>query len=388
MAKKQVNVGLVGYLFMGKAHSAGYRDCRWAFPDAKAEPVMKEICGLSGSEAEKYAKLYGWERSSEGYEHVVTAKDIDMVDIAVGNDLHKEIALAAAKNGKHIFCEKPMAMNVAECKEMIKAIEKAGVIGMINFNYRRVPAIELAKQMVDKGLVGTPYHFRAVYLQDWIVDPEFPLVWRLQKDKAGSGSHGDLNAHIIDMARYLCGEFDSVSGMMKTFIKKRPLPGKEMAGLEKTKGSSEMGDVTVDDATLFLAKFKNGAVGTFEATRFAAGNRNGSRFEINGSEGSIRFNMERLNELEYYSRKDKEGIQGWKTILVTEGCHPYVGAWWPAGHIIGWGQTFTHQIYTMMNGIGSGKQPAPSFYDGLKCQQVLEAVEKSAENGEWVKVKD
>lgn len=388
MAKKNVNVGMVGYLFMGKAHSVGYRDCAWAFPDVKAEPVMKEICGLIQSEAEHYAQLYGWERASEGYKHVTEADDIDMVDIAVGNDMHKEIALAAAKNGKHIFCEKPMAMNVAECKEMIKAIEKAGVIGMIDFNYRRIPAVELARIMVEKGMIGTPYHFRAVYLQDWIVDPEFPLVWRLQKDKAGSGSHGDLNAHIIDMARYLCGEFDSVNGLMKTFIEKRPLPGREMAGLEKTKGSTEMGDVTVDDATMFMAKFANGAIGTFEATRFAAGNKNGLHFELNGSEGSIRFNIERLNEIEYFSRKDKEGFQGWKTILATEGSHPFIKGWWPAGHIIGWQQTFVHQVYTMMNGIATGKQPAPSFYDGLKCQAVLEAVEKSAETEKWEKVKE
>lgn len=388
MARKRVNVGLVGYLFMGKAHSVGYRDCAFAFPDVKAEPVMKEICGLVLSEAEQYAKQYGWERASEGYKHVVEADDIDLVDVSVGNDMHKEIVVAAAKAGKHIFCEKPMAMNVPECKEMIKAVEKAGVIAMIDFNYRRVPAVELARQMVENGLVGTPYHFRAVYLQDWIIDPDFPLVWRLQKDKAGSGSHGDLNAHIIDLARYLCGDFESVNGLMKTFIKKRPLPSKDgVPGLSKGKGSKEMGEVTVDDATLFLAKFKNGAVGTFEATRFAAGNRNGAHFEINGSDGSIRFNLERFNELEYYSRKDKEGMQGWKTILVTDPCHPFIKGWWPAGHVIGWQQTFVHQVYTLMNGIATGKNPTPDFYDGLKCQAVLEAVEESANSGQWVKVK-
>jgi len=388
MAKKQVNVGLVGYLFMGKAHSVGYRDCAFAFPDVKAEPVMKEICGLVQAEAEHYAKQYGWERASEGYKRVVEADDIDMVDIATGNDTHKEIVIAAAKNGKHVFCEKPMAMNVAECKEMIKAVEKAGVIAMIDFNYRRVPAVELARQMVEKGMIGTPYHFRAIYLQDWIIDPDFPLVWRLQKDKAGSGAHGDLNAHIIDLARYLCGDLESVNGMMKTFIKKRPLLSKDAGpGLSKGKGSKEMGEVTVDDATVFMAKFKNGAVGTFEATRFAAGNRNGVHFEINGSEGSLRFNMERFNELEYFSRKDKEGFQGWKTILVTDSVHPFLKGWWPAGHIIGWQQTFVHQVYTMMNGIATGKNPTPDFYDGLKCQAVLEAVEESAGSEQWVKVK-
>ena len=388
MAKKQVNVGLVGYMFMGKAHSVGYRDCAFAFPDVKARPVMKEICGLDGSEAAKFADQYGWERSSEGYKRVVEADDIDLVDISTGNDTHREIALAAAANGKHVFCEKPMALSVAECREMIKAVEKAGIIHMINFNYRTVPAVTLARQMIEKGMIGTPYHFRAVYLQDWIMDPDFPLVWRLQKDKAGSGAHGDLNAHIIDMGRWLCGEFDSVCGMMKTFIKKRPLLSANVVGLAGAKGSGKMGDVTVDDATLFMARFKNGAIGTFEATRFAGGNKNGVHFEMNGSEGSIRFNIERYNELEYFSRKDKDGQQGWKTILVTEGSHPYLKGWWPAGHIIGWQQTFVHQVYNLMNGIAAGKNPSPNFYDGLKCQSVLESVEKSAETESWVKIKD
>ena len=385
MANKKVNVGLVGYMFMGKAHSVGYRDCTFAFPNVKAEPVMKEISGLVKEEAEQFGAQYGWERASEGYKQLVEADDIDLVDISTGNDTHKEIALAAAKNGKHIFCEKPMAMNVAECKQMIKAVEKAGVIHMIDFNYRCVPAVALAKQMVEKGMIGTPYHFRAVYLQDWIMDPEFPLVWRLVKDKAGSGAHGDLNAHIIDLARFICGDFESVCGLMETFIKKRPLLSAQTGGLT-AKGSKKMGEVTVDDATLFMAKFKNGAVGTFEATRFAGGHRNGNQFEINGSAGSIRFNLERLNELEYFSLKDKENQQGWKTILVTDPPHPYLDGWWPAGHIIGWQHTFVHQVYNLMNGIASKKNPTPNFYDGLECQKVLEAVETSADTEKWVKI--
>jgi len=274
---------------------------------------------------------------------------------------------------------------VAECKQMIKAVEKAGVIHMIDFNYRCVPAVALAKQMVEKGMIGTPYHFRAVYLQDWIMDPEFPLVWRLVKDKAGSGAHGDLNAHIIDLARFICGDFESVCGLMETFIKKRPLLSAQTGGLT-AKGSKKMGEVTVDDATLFMAKFKNGAVGTFEATRFAGGHRNGNQFEINGSAGSIRFNLERLNELEYFSLKDKENQQGWKTILVTDPPHPYLDGWWPAGHIIGWQHTFVHQVYNLMNGIASKKNPTPNFYDGLECQKVLEAVETSADTEKWVKI--
>lgn len=385
MAQKKVNVGLVGYMFMGKAHSVGYRDVAFAFPDVKAVPVMKEISGLVLSEAEQYAKQYGWERASEGYKHLVEADDIDLVDISTGNDTHKEIAVAAAKNGKHVFCEKPMAMSVAECKEMIDAVEKAGVVHMIDFNYRAVPAVALAKKMVEDGMIGTPYHFRAVYLQDWIMDPNFPLVWRLVKSKAGSGAHGDLNAHIVDLARFLCGEFDSVCGLMQTFIKKRPLLAQQTGGLS-AEASTEMGEVTVDDATIFLAKFKNGAIGTFEATRFAGGNRNGNRFELNGSEGSIRFNLERLNELEYFNRKDNDAYQGWKRILVTDPPHPYIKGWWPAGHIIGWQHTFVHQVYNLMEGIATGVNPTPNFHDGLMCQAVLEAVEKSAETQQWVSI--
>lgn len=387
MAKKTINVGMVGAAFMGKAHSVGYRDVAWAFPDVKAVPVMKEIAAITMGEAEAARETLGWERASEGFEQVIDAKDIDLIDICTGNNTHRDIAVAAAKAGKHIFCEKPMAMSVAECKEMIKAVESAGVIHMIDFNYRSVPAVALAKQMIEKGAIGTPYHFRAVYLQDWIMDPEFPLVWRLKKELAGSGAHGDLNAHIIDLGRFLCGEFDSVCGLMKTFIKKRPELAATTGGLG-AKASSKMGDVTVDDATLFLAKFKNGAVGTFEATRFAGGNRNGNRFEINGSAGSIRFNLERLNELEYFNLNDKAGSQGWKTILVTDPPHPYLKGWWPGGHIIGWQHTFVHQVYNLMNGIATKKNPTPDFHDGLKCQAVLEAVEKSADTEVWVKVKE
>jgi len=384
--RPKVNVGLVGYLFMGKAHSVGYRDCAFAFPDVKAEPVMKEICGRDLSRTRKFAIQYGWERASEGYDHVCSSPDIDLVDISTGNDTHKDIAIAAAANGKHIFCEKPMAMSVAECKQMIAAVEKAGVIHMIDFNYRAVPAVALARRMVEQGMIGTPYHFRAVYLQDWIMDPEFPLVWRLQKEKAGSGAHGDLNAHIIDLARFLLGEFDSVCGLMKTFIKQRPKLENEVVGLGGASGSKEMGEVTVDDATIFLAQFANGAIGTFEATRFAGGGRNGNRFEINGSEGSLRFNLERMNEIEYFSRRDDSSYQGWKTILVTDPPHPYLKGWWPAGHIIGWQHTFVHQVYNLMNGIADNKMPVPNFYDGLKCQAVLEAVENSSDSGRWESV--
>jgi predicted dehydrogenase len=384
VAKKTVNVGMIGAAFMGKAHSVAYRDVAFAFPDVKAVPVMKEIAAITQAEADREREHLGWERASEGFEGVIAAPDIDLIDICTGNNTHKNIAIAAAKAGKHIFCEKPLAMNAAECREMIEAVEKAGVVHMVDFNYRRMPAVELAKRMIDEGAIGTPYHWRATYLQDWIMDPNFPLVWRLKKELSGSGAHGDLNAHLIDLARYLVGEFDSVCGMMKTFIKERPELAQATGGLS-AEGTKQMGEVTVDDATLFLAEFKNGAVGTFESTRFS-GNRNGQRFEINGSNGSLRWNVERLNELDYWNRNDPAGQQGWKTILVTDAVHPWASGWWPSGHIIGWQHSFVHQIHMLMEGIAEGKSPAPNFYDGLKCQEVLDAVEKSAETRQWTNV--
>jgi predicted dehydrogenase len=382
---KEINVGLIGHLFMGKAHSLGYKDVAMFFPDIELKPRMRMLAGLGEESVRQAAEQYGWESYGTDYKALITRDDIDLVDIATGNDTHKEMALAAAAAGKHIFCEKPMAMNVAECKEMIAAVEKAGVKHAIDFNYRCVPAVALAKKMIDDGLIGKIYHWRGVYLQDWIMDPKFPLVWRLVKKNAGSGPHGDLNAHLIDLARFLVGEITDVVGMMETFIKKRPLLGEAVGGLSAT-ATDQMGDVTVDDATLFLARFDNGAIGSFEATRFAGGRRNGNRFEINGSEGSIAFNLERMNEIEYYSKNDPAYAQGFKTIIVGESVHPYMSAWWPPGHIIGWQHTFVHQIYNLCNSIGRDQMPVPNFYDGLKCQQTLEAVETSVENHEWVKV--
>ena len=379
-----INVGQIGHLFMGKAHSHGYRDVAMFFPDVALKPVMKMVVGLEDSVKDAAAQ-YGWQEWGHDYKALIARDDIEVVDISTGNNTHCEMAVAAAQAGKHIFCEKPMAMNVAECKQMIAAVEKAGVKHMVDFNYRAVPAVALAKKMIDDGLIGKIYHWRAVYLQDWIMDPDFPLVWRLRKDLAGSGPHGDLNAHLVDLARLLVGEITDVVGLMETFIKKRPLLGEAVGGLEATR-QKEMGDVTVEDAALFLARFDNGAVGSFEATRFAGGRRNGNRFEINGSKGSIAFNLERMNELEYYSREDPNYAQGFRTIIVGEGVHPYMAAWWPPGHIIGWQHTFVHQVYNFMNAIGRNQPATPSFYDGLACQQILEAVEKSVEVGRWVKV--
>ena len=380
-----INIGMIGHMFMGKAHSVGYRDVGMFFPELETKPVMKMICGLGEESIRTAAEQFGWQSYTTDYKELLARDDIQIVDISTGNNTHHDMALAAAEAGKHIFCEKPMAMNVAECKEMIAAVEKAGVKHMIDFNYRAVPAVALAKKMIEDGLIGKIYHWRGTYLQDWIMDPNFPLVWRLKKELAGSGPHGDLNAHLIDMARFLVGEITEVVGMMETFIKQRPMLDSATGGLS-AKASQGMGEVTVDDATLFLAKFANGAVGSFEATRFAGGRRNGNRFEINGSEGSIAFDLMRLNELEYYSKNDPDYAQGFRNIMVGESVHPYMHAWWPCGHTIGWQHTFVHQVYNLCNAIGKNEMPASNFYEGLKCQQVLEAVENSVENRCWVSV--
>lgn len=382
---KTVNVGLIGYKFMGKAHSQGFRDVPFFFPDVKAHPVMKVICGRDEEGVREAQQQFGWESYELDWRKVIERDDIQLVDISTGNNVHAEMAVAAAEKGKHIFCEKPLAMNVKEARAMVKAVNDAGVVNMVNFNYRAVPAVKFAKQLIDEGKLGRVFHWRGFYLQDWIIDPGFPLVWRLQGDVAGSGSHGDLGAHLIDLAHFLVGEMDEVIGLQETFVKQRPKLAKTTGGLSAA-ASEEMGEVTVDDATLFLTKFKNGAVGTFEATRFAAGHRNANMFEINGEKGSIRFNVERLNELEYYNHEDPADRQGFRSINITEGSHPWMGAWWPPAHIIGWGQTFTHQIYELLNGIADGKGVHPSFEDGLKCQMVLEAVTKSARERQWVRV--
>lgn len=385
MAKKNVNIGLIGYKFMGKAHSFGFRNAAAMFPAIGAVPVMKAIVGRDESAVWAMMEQYGWESYETDYKNLLKRDDIDLVDISTGNNVHAEIAIAAAEAGKDIFCEKPLAMNVSEARQMLDAVQKAGVKHMINFNYRAVPAVTLAKKMIDDGLIGKIFHWRSVYLQDWIIDPDFPLVWRLDKKVAGSGALGDLAAHSIDLATWLVGDIDEVSSNLTTFIKHRPKLAETTGGLG-AKASSEMGEVTVDDAVIALARFKNGAIGTIEATRFATGNRNGNRFEINGGKGSIRFNVESMNELEYFNREDPEGLHGWRTISVTEGSHPYFEGWWPAGHIIGWGETFVHQVVNLMNSIAEDKMPSPNFEDGLKNQLVLEAIEKSNESHRWEKV--
>ena len=380
-----LNIGLVGDKFMGKAHSNAYHKIGMFF-EPSAKICMKAICGRDEAWVKKSAEKYGWESYETSWERLVRRDDIDVVDITTPSNFHKEIAIGAAEEGKHVFCEKPLALNLKDAREMLEAVKKHGVKHQIGFNYRFAPAVQLAKKLIDEGKIGEIYHFRGLYLQDWIIDPDFPLVWRLDKKIAGSGSHGDLGAHLIDLARFLVGDFQRVIGMNKTFIKKRPIVDK-MEGLSgKAAENAQMGEVTVDDATLFLAEFKNGALGSFEATRFAAGHKNGMSFEINGSKGSIKFEFERMNELQYYSVDDEEGLQGFRLIQVTEDVHPYAGAWWPAGHVIGYEHTFVHELYEFIESIANDKPTVPDFYDGVKCSQVLEAVDLSIEENSWVEV--
>jgi predicted dehydrogenase len=315
---------------------------------------------------------------------VVARPDIDLVDISSPGNTHRDIAVAAAQNGKHIICEKPLANTLEGAKAMWYAVEEADVINMVNYNYRRTPAIALAKKMIESGAIGEIRQWRSRYLQDWIVDPAFPLVWRLKGAIAGSGALGDIGAHSIDLARFLVGEISEVTALTKTFIKERPLPS-DMTGLSATAGEAR-GPVTVDDAAIWLAKFEGDVIGTFEATRMATGRRNHNAFEISGSKGSIAFDFERMNELEYFSSEDPEGRQGWRTIQATDPGTPYVDAWWPAGHGLGYEHTFVHAIADLLEGIGQVEMVEPDFADGTQTQAVLEAVLSSAKSGEWTAV--
>ncbi len=386
MAKK-LNIGLLGYSFIGKAHSNAFRKVSMFFPESGVEPVMKVICGSNKKNVKAAANSFGWEEFATDWEAVVARDDIDVIDICTPGNLHKPMAIAALEAGKHVICEKPLANNLMEAQEILKVAKKTRKKTLVAFNYRRVPAVALAKQLIEEGRIGQIYHWRAVYLQDWIIDPDFPMVWRFEKDRAGSGPHGDLNAHIIDLALHLVGDIDSVVGTDTTFIKKRPLADSIDSSLG-AKGSKfkKMGTVSVDDATLFLARFKNGALGSFEATRFAAGRRNHNRFEINGSKGSIAFNLEKMNELQFYSRDDEDHIQGFREIIVNEGSHPYMGAWWPPGHIIGWEHTFVHEIKDFLEAAAGNRKVSPDFKEGVKVQAVLEASSESARSGRWRKV--
>ncbi len=380
---REINVALIGCGFMGKSHSNAYRSVRLFFPKGPAYPRQKVLCGAPGEDVRGYADAFGWEEASQDWEAVIARDDIDYVDIVTPGKLHAPIAIAAAKAGKHVSCEKPLANDLGEAIAMADAVEAAGVKNLCSFNYRRVPAVALAKKLIDEGFLGRVFHWRATYLQDWIVDPEFPLVWRLVKSEAGSGALGDIGAHIVDLAYHLVGPITSLTAATETFITERPLLAGATGGLGAAAAAGR-GKVDVDDAAVFLTRFECGALGTFEATRFAPGGLNKNAFEINGSEGSIRFNLERIGELEVFSRHDKAGQQGWKTIQVTDAAQPYMAAYWPGGHHIGWEHTFINSLYDMMCAITNDTEIRPSFRDGVYVQRVLEAVLKSAETGVWV----
>ncbi len=370
---KTLNIAIIGGQFMGRAHSNAWSDVA-RFYDLPFAPVLHTACDIDPTAGQSFARRLGWQHFETSWEKVIQNTDIDVVDICTPNQWHAPVAIAAARAGKHVICEKPLAMSAAEAKAMCDAAKASNVVHMSAFNYRRVPAIALAHNMIAEGKLGRIHHFNAVYYQDWLVDPSFPYVWRHDKAAAGSGAHGDMNAHTVDLARFLVGDITQVCGHDKIFIEKR----------KKADGSA--GTVTADDSMNFLAEFENGALGNFLATRFATGRKNFLRLEIFGSEGSLTFNLERLNELQYYSRHDDDHLQGFRTIMVTEASHPFIDRWWPPGHIIGWEHTFIHQIGDFLQAVASGQQVSANFYDGHRCQQVLDAVAESADHLKWVQV--
>ena len=373
-----IGVGMIGYAFMGKAHSLAWHTVSRAF-DVPLRPRLAAICGRDKAAAQAAADRLGWAAVETDWRALIARDDVQLIDISAPGDMHAPIAIAALAAGKHVLCEKPLANTLAEAEAMKAAADAAypsGARAMVGFNYRRVPALALARRLVEQGRLGTLRHFRAVYLQDWLTDPDAPMTWRMQAERAGSGALGDLGAHIVDLARYLTGdEVAGVSAVSATFTPERPYAD-----------GSGTGTVTVDDAVVFAGRLASGALASFEVTRCAAGRKNGLRVELNGSAGSLAFDLERLNELEVFTVAGDPGgddgdTSGFRRVLVTEGRHPYLSAWWPPGHVLGWEHTFTHQAADLLTAIADGGQPRPSFGDGLAVQRVLDAVARSAASG-------
>ncbi|ANY06167.1 Gfo/Idh/MocA family protein [Pseudonocardia sp. HH130630-07] len=367
----RIGIGMVGHSFMGRAHSQAWRDVHRVF----TPPLVPDLLALGGRDhdrARAAADRLGWAEVETDWRALVERPDVGLVDICTPGDSHRDIALAALAAGKHVLCEKPLANSVAEAEEMAAAAERAaadGVVATVGFTYRRVPAIGLARRLVAEGRIGTVRHVRAAYLQDWIVDPSFPLLWRLQADRAGSGALGDIGAHIVDAAQYVTGELlTMVSAQTITFVPQRPLPD----------DPSATGEVTVDDAAVFTARLTGGGLATFEATRFAAGRKNAIRLEIEGSAGSLAFDFEAMNELWFHDHTEPAATAGFRRILVTEPDHPYLDGWWPPGHGLGYQHAFTHQALDLLTGIAAGEPVRPTFADGLQVQRVLDAVVRSA----------
>jgi predicted dehydrogenase len=372
MTQKRLGICLIGTGFMGRAHSSAYRRIS-ELPQAEFEITLQSIVGLDEARRRDIHDRYGWAKSGEDWMAEIQSPHVDVVDITTPTDLHAEIATASATAGKHVLCEKPLAMSVAEAEQTLAAATAAGVRHAVAFNYRFVPAIQLARRLIEQGQLGDIRHFRAHYLQDWLVSSEAPMSWRLSREVAGSGAHGDLNAHLIDLAHYLIGPIEEVVADSRTFVPTRRWPS-----------TGETAEVTVDDATCFLARIRDGATGVFEASRVASGSKNRNEVEVEGSKGALRFNLERLNELTVYSTEDAPDIRGFRKVLVTEPEHPFLAHWWPPGHLLGWEHAHVHLIATFLNDIATGGHAAPTFEDGLACQKVLEACERSVRERQWV----
>ena len=383
MAAKKLNVALIGTKFMGKAHSHAWSSAAKFF-DLPAEPVLKVAVGRDKPSLDEFASRWGWQETATDWKSVITRPDIDIVDIATPTALHCEMAIAAAGAGKQIFCEKPLALDAAQAERMAQAVRTAGVTSYVNHNYRRVPAVMYAKHLIDTGRLGRIFHWRGAYLQSWIIDPEFPLTWHLQAEHAGAGPLWDLGSHSVDLARFLVGEIASVQALTTTFIKERPLPGAEAGTFKAGAGSGAAvprGPVTVEDAAIMAVTFENGALGSFESTRFATGRKNSNLFEIYGDKGAVAFNLERMNELEFLDATLPSLEQGFRTVLVTEAEHPYLAAWWPPGHVIGYEHTFTHAVADFVKAVVAKQPIHPNFDDGVATIRVLEAAKRSAAAG-------
>ncbi len=365
----ELGVGMVGHAFMGAAHSQAWRVVNRFF-DLPLRARMTAVCGRDEQRARAAAQRFGWDSHETDWRALIARDDIHIIDICTPGDSHAEIAIAALRAGKHVLCEKPLANTVVQAEAMAEAAQAAhaqGVRAMCGFTYRRVPAVALMAKMIADGRVGRVHNVRAVYLQDWLVDPSTPMSWRLNAEQAGLGALGDIGSHIVDMVQYVTGDrVSAVGGLTETFVHKRP------------DASGGVGQVTVDDAAIFVARLASGALATFEATRFATGRKNGLRVEVNGSAGAIAFDLERLNELSFYDNTRPAAERGFTQILVTEAEHPYIAAWWPPGHLIGYEHAFTHQARDFLEAIATGSDPTPSFADALGVQLVLDAVVRSA----------
>jgi predicted dehydrogenase len=383
-----LRVAMIGHGFMGAAHSQGWRVAPRFF-DLPLAPEMSVIVGRDAAGVEASARKWGWKESATDWRDVIARDDIDVVDIVTPGDTHAEIAIAALEAGKHVLCEKPLANTVAEAEAMNRAAIAAaerGARSMVGFTYRRVPAATFARDLVAAGRIGEIRQVRAEYLQDWLMDAEAPLTWRLKKEHAGSGALGDIGAHAVDLTEFITGQpVTSVSGIIETLVKERPLLG-EGVGLSGT-ASAERGEVTVDDIALFTGRLESGALASFEATRFRTGRKNALRIEIAGSLGAISFDLERMNELELYDATQPALEQGFRRILVTEHDHPYLAPWWPTGHMLGYEHGFSHQVRDFVAAIDDGSAPRPSFADGLHVQRVLDGVERSSAAGSvWTSI--